>query len=141
MTIEKAARADFLYVSANLREEDLVETVLATGRIPSEVLHSGLEAYAVLYRGLPVALFGVEEDGRAWFLATPEVEKLALSVLKAAPIALNALSAPYPDGLYAYAWEENDMHLRWAEAVGFTYQGKSILRGNTFHNLHRPRQD
>ena len=142
------------WLALNLRQDDLVELVLATGKQPHEALSRRVleipGARVCTIRapsGNPCAMFGAlpntyePESGIAWFLATPEIEEHKKELLQTIPPYIDFLSEPYAGGLVAYMWEHNRMHRRWAEAVGFKHcpPGDIILRGNRFLHIHRPR--
>lgn len=152
LTYHEAHPFNLPWLALHLREEDLVELVLATGKRPEDALNRRVleieGARAITVRapsGRTCAMFGsipqscCKDIGTAWFLATPEVERHSKSLLKTITPYIDSLSEPYPGGLIAWMWEENRMHRRWAEAVGFSLTGDEMrLRGATFLKIHRP---
>lgn len=142
--------SDTALLAMQLREEDKVECILATGRVPRATLRNDLlrppsRAFSVVDDdGTLLAMCGASPShlpgaGAAWFLATPLVEKHGLSLIKQAPMYLNILSEPYPEGIWAAMWESNEMHLRWAERVGFWPESVTTIHGQPFILIHRGR--
>lgn len=143
---------DLNTLASRLRGDDLVEAVLATGKYPGETLNRRVleqpDAITFTIRARPsrelVAVFGSLpseccDEGIAWMLCTPEVEKHSLSLMKTFPAYLDVISAPYP-GLVAHMWAGNRMHVKWASRMGFMHEpaGDTFIRYNRFLKIYRP---
>jgi hypothetical protein len=155
--VVQAPWSDLEHLAENLRDEDLVETVLLTGKDPERALIQGwntstdvlsVQTHVPDPHGFTVLLgmCGVQpiegtQAANAWLLCTPEVERHSLSALKVAPRILDRLSTGYPGGLVSQVWRENEMHAHWAEACGFQYYTSTVIRGNEFLILNRPHPD
>lgn len=149
LTVRHATRSDAEWFGANLREEDEEEVRAATGQDPVAVLPSSFdlsrECYVAYWRDSaePCVIFGVSDDpsqdglGIVWLLATPQVSRCGLSVLRTAHAWLDYMSRLYPLGMHNLAWENNALHIRWCQASGFKELGAFELRGHRFIHIHR----
>lgn len=141
-------------LAAHLRREDLVEVVLATGKLPIETLTRRVidtEGAMTFTMRAPdralLAIFGsfpspcCEGQGVAWMLCTLEIEDYSLSVMKSFPAMLDAIAAPY-EALTAHMWAGNRMHAKWASAMGFLHEpsGDVVIHDNRFLKIIRPKR-
>lgn len=141
---KKATLLDIHELVDNLRREDLVEFVLATGEVPRPLPlweeTKGDPTYAILDEQENVcAVFGsvpdpLDTDTRAilWFLATDRIEDHSLSLLKTFPEYLYRICEGYNTAT-AWMWEGNAMHGRWAQALGLNPTGETLtINHSTF---------
>lgn len=138
----------------NLRSEDFVEAVIATGKQPHKLLERRLfeteDAMTLTVKapsGRTIAMFGsfpagcCPGEGVAWLLATTEVEQHSLSLMKTIGPYVDQIAEPY-EALVAHMWWFNSMHFRWASKLGFVHHQERdvVVRGNPFFYLRRPTQ-
>lgn len=149
-------KGDIAHLRDNLREEDRREVELFTGwpvekaltrdvyRLPGSRVMSirGPDGSLLAMCGSYEDPFPVDQPakaGRVWFLATPEVEKHPLALIKTAPEYLKILMQGYAE-LQAWVWVKNYHHIKWAQAVGFKIREDLAiqLRGEVFFNICLP---
>lgn len=131
---------DLDVLAENLREEDRVECILATGRtyLSPSLVENPWRAFSIVNEhGDLLAMCGAgpshrDDVGSAWFLATPGIADHSVSLIRQAPMHLDILAEPYEGGLAAALWSQNIMHLRWARAVGFEAITTTTLNDETF---------
>jgi len=142
LVILPAKLEEVLWISSRLRPEDQNEVETATGKPVKDVLLKAFslsrsECYTLRFNHErePVAIFGVAEQdtiGVPWFLATPDVTRGALSILREAPRWLDKWLLRYPSGLVNIVDSRNALHLRWIEAIGCSFGGTNLRNGVPF---------
>jgi hypothetical protein len=124
-------------LAANLRPEDREELVAAYGRdldLPS-ILMGGLDGdrceVMLSDVGLVLGVWGYgplsEADasfGFIWMLATPALQREALSFLRACEPSIDKAHDRYTT-LVATPWRGNPLHIKWLEWCGFTLADNS----------------
>jgi hypothetical protein len=133
-----------LWLAPRLRPEDKREIETVSGRDSSESLSlsvsTSLDSYTFRFPGerKPFAIFGVAHDdknagyGAVWFLATPDVARARVAVLREVPFWLNSWSRWYPHGLHNIVDSRNTLHLRWLEALDFQLGPVTLVNGVPF---------
>lgn len=129
--VRLATRADAISLAPRLRKED-VEEVEHSGGLPPEIaLRYALQisniAYAVVWKGNVIALFGVTGQidwgdgpgvGHPWMLASPELTSIRKSFLRECrDYVKNWLSVH--GTLDGYVWAKNTVHIQWLQWLGF----------------------
>jgi hypothetical protein len=127
ITFHPAVREDIEYISANLREADFEEFVMATGRHPHGLLVKRALASAgtmVAKRdGRPAAVFGCVpqgDTGAPWLMGTPDIEGFdaARKLIETGRSLLDSWAQLYPGGLKHRAYAGNPVHIRYLVALG-----------------------
>jgi hypothetical protein len=131
--VRLATRADAFELAPRLRTEDVQETEAGTGMTPEFALRYSLAisniAYAVVWRGKVVALFGIVNelqwedtvgDGLPWMLASPELASIRKSFLRECRGYVQQWLA-YHGSLHGYVWAENTVHIQWLKWLGFQF--------------------
>lgn len=149
--VRPATWDDAKWVGDHLRDEDEDEVQVVSGlpgaiRVP-QAFNLSLMTFAAFPQGEdePVALFGVSADednpgwGLVWLLATPEVRRVAKSVLKEAPRWIEFFEGFCPEGLHNLAAAWNHLHLRWTDACGFTRGDIVDVNDRPFVHIYRRR--
>lgn len=156
LTIRPATREDAVSIAPRLRPEDKQEIEIATGQSATEVVplafDTSTECYTVRLTDRhgriepdPSAIFGVAKDtetlGVLWMLASSEIVRAPMSILREAQHWVAEFHRRYPGGLHNLVWSENDLHLRWLRLLGFE-EGKTLqLHGHTFIHVYRRTQE
>lgn len=142
-------------MAPRLREEDRQEIETASGECAEEVLPRSVllsrDSYTIrLHRRHridrdPAVLFGVMDDhhrpgmGIMWMVATPDVMRAKLSVLREAGYWLDAWCRRYSGGLHNIVDTRNDTHLRWLAYLGFHFAATTHdINGVAFRYAWRP---
>lgn len=140
--IVRASAQSLAQVAHNMRQEDIREVEVASGRAPHESLLDSLDLPGevwVAYLGepsssrSPFAAFGVS-NGLVWLLCTDEVQDAKLSVFKEARKVIQRWLNEY-GMLQNYAFVENTLHLSWIKALGFTFGNQVSYRGHLFQHF------
>jgi len=96
-----------------------------------------LDCYTVRFNqeSDPIAIFGIADQGYIgvpWFLATPDVTRGAISILREARHWMKMWLCKYPNGLVNLADTRNTLHLRWIKALGCAFGATTIRNGVPF---------
>jgi hypothetical protein len=96
----------------------------------------------------PSVLFGVADDtsrpgyGIMWLVATPEVSRAPLSVLRECKYWLDAWCRSYPNGVHNIVDIRNDTHIRWLQALGCQVSTQTIdINGFPFRYAWKTQQE
>ncbi len=150
LTIRPASREEAIWFSSRLRSEDRREIETASGQGPETILPLSFdlsdECYTIRIdpHGDPVAIYGMVPDtsheqkegiGVIWLLATPEVRRASLALLREVPHWLNAWALKYPNGIHNIVDSRNQLHVRWLKLMGFQITHEIELRGVTFYHF------
>jgi hypothetical protein len=130
-TIRPATREDAVDLAPRLRQEDVLEVLYGSDFTPEEALPYEIavseEAYAVVWKGQVIALFGVvntlnwgddNQEGFPWMLASKELKDVRKSLLRTCVPYVRRWLQTYTK-LSGYAWAENHVHLKWLQWLGF----------------------
>ena len=119
---------DFLELIENMRKADRRELELATGSDCFKGLEAAMatsrRVIAVRAHDKLCCIYGVQDSplmpniGIAWMLATPEIEKYPIWILRAGKNAVDQWLNHYTV-LTNYVWAENHKSVRWLEHLGF----------------------
>jgi hypothetical protein len=142
ITIRPASRADAEGMAPRLRPEDAREIETASGMTSSMVLPLSVsiarESYTMRFSNGgsidrdPSVLFGVADDtarpgyGIMWLVATPEVSRAPLSVLRECRHWLDAWCRSYEHGVHNVVDIRNDTHIRWLQVLGCRLSDQTI---------------
>lgn len=129
LTVKPASLEEAIWLSSRLRPEDQREVEAATGNSPEAVLKEAFEIATECYtirlndEIRPVAIFGVSASytypmtAVPWLLATPDIMRGSIALLREAPKWLTAWAQTY-GMLYNIVDSRNQFHLRWLVAAG-----------------------
>ncbi|QBE66837.1 hypothetical protein [Pseudoduganella lutea] len=130
--VRLATRKDTFELAPRLRQEDVEEVFHSSGMPPELALRFSLAvsniAYAVVWRGQVIALFGIAgqltwgEEGATgfpWMLASEELPLIRKSFLRECRGYVEGWLEAH-DELEGYAWAENQVHIQWLRWLGFT---------------------
>lgn len=143
---------DAISVAKRLRPEDKQEVEKATGRPAESVvpflvsqLPLSAERYSIrLQQGhnrideAPSLIFGVTPDathegmGIMWMLATSDIVRAPISILREAKYWIARWLDKYPNGLHNRVAAFNGLHLRWLRLLGFREMNEYELNGEKF---------
>jgi len=128
-----ATMDDATELAPRLRKEDLEEIQHGTGLAPEVALKFALQvsniAYAVVWRGQVVALFGVAGQlnwdegpgtGNPWMLASPELTSIRKSFLRECRGYVEEWLMVH-GSLAGYVWAKNEVHIQWLRWLGFQF--------------------
>lgn len=125
--VRPATAGDVERMANRLRASDVAELWAANHDKPKKALMDGLACsepcMAVIYRGAPVAMFGVapHESGRdfgcIWLLATPELEKIKTTFLKVSRKFIDEMLKVYPV-LFNMVDDRNKTSIEWLKWCG-----------------------
>ena len=159
LTIRPATLELAEWIGQRLRPEDELECMTSTGSPGSTVVPLSFQYSKECYVMYPeprdrrkapehpAVIFGVCDDpanpdvGIVWLLATPEIQRCAISVIREAHHWLAHFTRLYPRGLYNYVDARNDLHVRWLKLTGFVMQGAIQRNGETFYYALRRNPD
>ncbi|MAH44909.1 hypothetical protein CMI37_03720 [Candidatus Pacearchaeota archaeon] len=125
---------DCVSLAGQLRSADLKE-LQAHGVTPEKALTVGYEAstpcYTIEHEGEPVAMFGVspltvgvpKQTGAVWLLGSDRIKDIRTRFLRESRQWLEEISKPYAL-LANVVHEENALHIRWLQFLGFTFVRK-----------------
>jgi len=119
---------DIEYLAPNLRFEDKREVLDATGLPPYQALiHCFINAKVsftiVDTEDVPVGIFGVNNEGAIWLLATPQIKKIRFSFLRECKKVVDFLNTQFPV-LWNFVDCRNELHIKWLKWCGFTFLRK-----------------
>jgi hypothetical protein len=154
LTFRPALRSEAEWISGRLREEDRQEVLTASGKAPEEVLPVSFdlsrECYTIRLCGKdgrvesdPTVIFGIADDphhagmGVVWLLATDNIRRGALSILREGVLWLDHFNRLYPNGIHNIVDIRNDLHVRWLTLAGFKFVNEISHNGHTFIYFQR----
>ena len=129
-----ASEIDCIYLSENLRKEDIQEIQAVTGLPPLLSLLTGLKMSSVPLvicnsDCKPVAMLGVVPNGLIgfiWMVGTDDLKKISLSFLRNSKDVCDVLKGKHQI-LHNYVDKRNKLHVNWLKWMGFT-----ILKETTY---------
>lgn len=129
--VRLALKADASALAPRLRQEDVEEISHGSGLAPEVALRFALQvsniAYAVIWKGEVVALFGVSQDldwnlgggpGLPWMLASPEIRRIRKSFLRECSTYVQSWLKAHGK-LEGMVWAKNTVHIQWLRWLGF----------------------
>lgn len=129
--IRTATYHDIQEMKDHLRESDIREVQASHGQTPHEALLFSLRtsplAITVLYRKMPVAVFGIVgspmNDGSAtvWLLATDGIYAMKKTFLKLSKQFIGSFLKQFPT-LYNFVDSRNHVTIRWLEWCGAKFK-------------------
>jgi hypothetical protein len=153
LTTRPALLSDALWIGERLRPEDKreVETLAAVPAVDAVQWSFACSAEVYTWRLQdsrgrieegPAAIFGVtpgfhEGTGCPWLVATSEIIRAPISILREAQHWMDHFHQKYPQGLFNLVDARNGLHLRWLWLLGFKELGRHSVRGNEFVHVHR----
>ena len=122
-----ASEIDCIYLSENLRKEDIQEIQAVTGLPPLLSLLTGLKMSSVPLvicnaDCKPVAMLGVVPNGLIgfiWMVGTDDLKKISLSFLRNSKDVCDVLKGEHQI-LHNYVDKRNKLHINWLKWMGFT---------------------
>ena len=122
-----ASEIDCIYLSENLRKEDIQEIQAVTGLPPLLSLLTGLKMSSVPLvicnaDCKPVAMLGVVPNGLIgfiWMVGTDDLKKISLSFLRNSKDVCDVLKGKHQI-LHNYVDKRNKLHVNWLKWMGFT---------------------
>lgn len=145
VSIKDSQPEDPSLLAPNLRIEDIRECMRASDMGPEEALDKGLQyshrCKTIWLYDKPIAMFGVVPGGDqggmvmgyVWMLAARDLERYAKTLMRFAPLWVEDLSEGY-DIVGNYVDEDNEVHVRWLERMGF----KIVDRHKEFGPYRKP---
>ena len=137
VVIHKTNGSDIEHLGVNMRDIDILECFLSTGKKPLTVVQDSvqfsLESYTYFYKNELAAIAGIgphPEDtsiGIPWLLGTDLLSKIPLTLIKDSKQFCNKWIMTYrfstlTNGVYY----ENIESQKYLEHLGFQYQGISL---------------
>ena len=122
-----ASEIDCIYLSENLRKEDIQEIQAVTGLPPLLSLLTGLKMSSVPLvicnaDCKPVAMLGVVPNGLIgfiWMGGTDDLKKISLSFLRNSKDVCDVLKGKHQI-LHNYVDKRNKLHINWLKWMGFS---------------------
>jgi hypothetical protein len=122
-----ATEIDCIYLSENLREDDIQEIKAVTGLPPLLSLLTGLKLSSVPLvicdaNSKPVAMLGVVPNGLIgfiWMVGTDDLKKISLSFLRNSKDVCDVLKNKHQI-LHNYVDKRNKLHINWLKWMGFS---------------------
>ena len=122
-----ASEIDCIYLSENLRKEDIQEIQAVTGLPPLLSLLTGLKMSSVPLvicnaDCKPVAMLGVVPNGLIgfiWMVGTDDFKKISLSFLRNSKDVCDVLKGKHQI-LHNYVDKRNKLHINWLKWMGFS---------------------
>ena len=122
-----ASEIDCIYLSENLRKEDIQEIQGVTGLPPLLSLLTGLKMSSVPLvicnaDCKPVAMLGVVPNGLIgfiWMVGTDDLKKISLSFLRNSKDVCDVLKGKHQI-LHNYVDKRNKLHINWLKWMGFS---------------------
>lgn len=146
--VRKARLSDAKALAPKLRKEDLAEIAAVGWELPEACLTEGIKTsspcYAIETKKGVVALFGVatldELNGSVWLLGSDELFTLKFSFLRHSKEWLRRL---YGDKriLGNIVYEKNTKHVEWLRWLGFRFLRRLQIRGETFIEFIRLKEE
>lgn len=133
--VRLATRQDASDLAPRLRREDQEEVSHGSGLEPDIALRYALAisniAYAVMWKGRVIALFGIVGEldwgdgpgkGSPWMLASDELKDIRKSFLRQCRGYVRDWLKVHGE-LEGYVWAENEVHIQWLRWLGFQFDG------------------
>ena len=123
-----ATEVDCIYLSENLRQEDIQEIKAVVGNLPPLLsLLTGLKMSSVPLvicnaDCKPVAMLGVVPNGLIgfiWMVGTDDLKKISLSFLRNSKDVCDVLKGKHQI-LHNYVDKRNKLHINWLKWMGFS---------------------
>ena len=123
-----ATEVDCIYLSENLRKEDIQEIKAVMGNVPpllSLLIGHKLSAVPLVIcdaESKPVAMLGVVPNGLIgfiWMVGTDDLKKISLSFLRNSKDVCDVLKGKHQI-LHNYVDKRNKLHINWLKWMGFT---------------------
>ena len=123
-----ASEIDCIYLSENLRKEDIQEIKAVVGNLPPLLsLLTGLKISSVPLvicnaDCKPVAMLGVVPNGLIgfiWMVGTDDLKKISLSFLRNSKDVCDVLKGKHQI-LHNYVDKRNKLHINWLKWMGFS---------------------
>ena len=122
-----ASEIDCIYLSENLRKEDIQEIQAVTGLPPLLSLLTGLKMSSVPLvicnaDCKPVAMLGVVPNGLIgfiWMVGTDDLKKISLSFLRNSKDVCDVLKGKHQI-LHNFVDKRNKLHINWLKWMGFS---------------------
>ena len=123
-----ASEIDCIYLSENLRKEDIQEIKAVMGNVPpllSLLIGHKLSAVPLVIcdaESKPVAMLGVVPNGligSIWMVGTNDLKKISLSFLRNSKDVCDVLKGKHQI-LHNYVDKRNKLHINWLKWMGFT---------------------
>ena len=122
-----ASEIDCIYLSENLRKEDIQEIQAVTGLPTLLSLLTGLKMSSVPLvicnaDCKPVAMLGVVPNGLIgfiWMVGTDDLKKISLSFLRNSKDVCDVLKGKHQI-LHNYVDKRNKLHINWLKWMGFS---------------------
>ena len=122
-----ASEIDCIYLSENLRKEDIQEIQAVTGLPPLLSLLTGLKMSSVPLvicnaDCKPVAMLGVVPNGLIgfiWMVGTDDLKKISLTFLRNSKDVSDVLKGKHQI-LHNYVDKRNKLHINWLKWMGFS---------------------
>lgn len=129
-SVREATLSDIDEILPNLRKEDIAELKAASGQTPGPLLTEALNTsqglcWVITVDESVVAMCGLTESpfkgvGIPWAVATPEIEKHSIGMLRASKALLRIFHSHYPK-LVNFVDARNKTHIRWLQWLGFEF--------------------
>ena len=131
LVIRESIGADVLSMAPRLRLQDMAEIAARTGESPTDALGRGVAdsrpCYTALYKGRPMAMFGVvpvktdafPRTGAIWLLGTDDIKFLSKSFMRHTQPWLAIVCQGY-DQVYNIVDARNMRHIVWLRRCGFS---------------------
>lgn len=154
LTIRPATLAEAEWMGRHLRLEDEREVETGTGMaadiaVPQAYCCS-TDCYTIRLTDRagkieehPTVIFGITDDpndselGIIWLLATDNLRRGSISVLREAGFWINHFCRSYANGVHNIVDTRNDLHVRWLKLMGFTFGSEVSIRGVPFVHFWR----
>lgn len=127
LTIRPTQERDIAMMKDSMRKEEIDEVWASYHFTPFQALSNSFylssESYTVVFRGLPVAMFGLVPDKNkegcalVWLLTSTEVEKIWIRFLKLSRKVIEGLRESYPV-LYNYVDSRYEKSIKWIKWCG-----------------------
>ena len=135
--------SDLAELALTMRQEDREEVFHASRGTPLSALNKGFSTshtcHTIEWNNKVVAIFGVGGVrgviGCPWMLGTVELKR-CWSLLRECREILKGYLEDYKY-LSNACWSKNDVHIKWIEWLGFTFEGEDIRNGETFLHFHK----
>jgi len=126
--IQISTEEDALYLSKNLRQEDINECKAHSNLEPKTALLNGVKyshlPLTIFNKDKPVFISGVVPQannvGMIWLLSSPELEKMSITFLRNCKKVLECFHTTFPV-VFNYVDARNTLHINWLKWMGFTF--------------------
>ena len=133
LQIREYLEGDLDYLSNNLRDIDRKELVALFDTEVKEGLEYSInetdDLWVVTHKQIPCMIFGISDrteegecakSGLIWAVGTNEVYKHKTALHEISKNVINHWFKEY-DVLFNYIWEDNKLHKKWLEKLGFMF--------------------